>query len=43
VLAVRTLKSDVVVGLSAATEAELDAAGPGWRTDGRHAPVQLRG
>lgn len=42
VLAVRTLKSDVVVGLPAATVRGLDAGRPGWRTDGAHALLQLR-
>ena len=42
VLALRTLKSDVVVGLDAGPVAELDASGAAWRTDGTHALVQLR-
>lgn len=37
----RTLKSDVVAGLSQATVAELDATGQPWRTDGRHAMLQV--
>ena len=44
VAALRTLKSDVVVGLDPATEAALDAAdGDRWRTRGTHALVQVRG
>ncbi|MFD4657258.1 damage-control phosphatase ARMT1 family protein [Kitasatospora sp. NPDC058444] len=41
VAALRTLKSDVVVGLDAATVARLDGTGTPWRTDGRHALVQV--
>jgi hypothetical protein len=37
----RTLKSDVVTGLSPAAVAELDATGEPWRTDGRHALLQV--
>jgi uncharacterized protein with ATP-grasp and redox domains len=37
----RTLKSDVVTGLAPATVAELDATGQRWRTDGRHALLQV--
>jgi Damage-control phosphatase ARMT1-like domain len=37
----RTLKSDVVTGLSPATVAELEATGQPWRTDGRHALIQV--
>src|SRR5581483_3419556 len=40
--ALRTLKSDVVVGISPAKVAELDAASPSWRTDGSHALIQVR-
>ncbi|MEV5646962.1 damage-control phosphatase ARMT1 family protein [Nocardia sp. NPDC052254] len=40
VIALRTLKSDVVVGLTAAQVAELDAGDPRWRTSGEHALVQ---
>ncbi len=43
VAALRTLKSDVVVGLPPAAVARLDAESPGWRTDGSHALVQVRG
>jgi len=43
VAVLRTLKSDVVVGLDPATVAALDPGSPGWRTDGRHALVQVRG
>ncbi|MEU1296000.1 damage-control phosphatase ARMT1 family protein [Streptomyces sp. NPDC005840] len=43
VAALRTLKSDVVTGLTPATEAALDAAeGPRWRTGGTHALIQVR-
>ncbi|MFD8482231.1 damage-control phosphatase ARMT1 family protein [Kitasatospora sp. NPDC059673] len=41
VAALRTLKSDVIVGLDAATVARLDGSGAAWRTDGRHALVQV--
>ncbi|MFG2886720.1 damage-control phosphatase ARMT1 family protein [Streptomyces sp. NPDC048297] len=44
VAALRTLKSDVITGLSASTEAALDAAqgqGQGWRTGGTHALIQV--
>ncbi|WBO63117.1 damage-control phosphatase ARMT1 family protein [Streptomyces camelliae] len=42
VAALRTLKSDVVTGLSAATEAALAAAeGRRWRTSGTHALIQV--
>jgi hypothetical protein len=41
--ALRTLKSDVVVGLASTVEAALDAAEPGrWRTAGTHALIQAR-
>lgn len=43
VAALRTCKSDVAVGLSAATVAELDASEPGWRFAGRHAVIQFSG
>ncbi|MFI9568811.1 damage-control phosphatase ARMT1 family protein [Streptomyces rishiriensis] len=43
VVALRTLKSDVITGLDAATEAALVAAeGQRWRTGGTHALIQLR-
>ncbi|MEV6315687.1 damage-control phosphatase ARMT1 family protein [Streptomyces sp. NPDC051776] len=42
VAALRTLKSDVVTGLSAETVAALDASGEAWRTNGRHALIQVR-
>ncbi|MFF3462302.1 damage-control phosphatase ARMT1 family protein [Streptomyces sp. NPDC002619] len=43
VAALRTLKSDVITGLDAATEAALDAAeGARWRTSGTHALIQAR-
>jgi hypothetical protein len=41
--ALRTLKSNVVVGLDAATIDTLDASGPSWRTDGTYGLVQVRG
>ena len=41
VAVLRTLKSDVVIGLSPATVAELDATGQPWRTDGNHAVIQV--
>jgi hypothetical protein len=42
VAALRTLKSDVVVGLTMETVCGLDASGSGWRTDGTHGLVQVR-
>jgi hypothetical protein len=42
VAALRTLKSDVVVGLSAQMPAALDASHKEWRTSGTHALVQAR-
>jgi hypothetical protein len=42
VAVVRTLKSDVVVGLDPATLARLDATGTPWRTTGTHAVLQVR-
>ncbi|MYW62739.1 DUF89 family protein [Streptomyces sp. SID8379] len=44
VAALRTLKSQVIVGLDARTEQALDAATPdgGWRTGGTHAVIQTR-
>ncbi|MFD5743243.1 damage-control phosphatase ARMT1 family protein [Streptomyces massasporeus] len=43
VAALRTLKSDVITGLDARTEAALDAAeGRRWRTSGTHALIQVR-
>ncbi|MCG6496674.1 protein-glutamate O-methyltransferase family protein [Kitasatospora sp. A2-31] len=41
VVALRTLKSDVIVGVDPATVARLDGSGTPWRTDGRHAVVQV--
>ncbi|MFE6524679.1 damage-control phosphatase ARMT1 family protein [Streptomyces sp. NPDC057794] len=42
VAALRTLKSDVITGLDARTEAALDAAeGRRWRTGGTHALIQV--
>lgn len=41
--ALRTLKSDVITGLTPATEAALVAAeGQRWRTGGTHALIQVR-
>lgn len=43
VAALRTLKSDVITGLDAPTEAALvDAEGQRWRTGGTHALIQVR-
>jgi inosine-uridine nucleoside N-ribohydrolase len=43
VAALRTLKSEVVCGLDATTEAALTAAeGDRWRTAGTHALIQVR-
>ncbi|MDX6354414.1 MAG: hypothetical protein QOF98_1317, partial [Streptomyces sp.] len=42
VLALRTLKSDVVTGLDPRTLAALDATGEPWRTTGAHALIQFR-
>ena len=42
VAALRTLKSEVVVGLDAAAVARLDRSGAPWRTAGTHALVQVR-
>ncbi|MFI5534522.1 damage-control phosphatase ARMT1 family protein [Kitasatospora sp. NPDC051853] len=41
VAALRTLKSDVIVGITPAKLAELNASGSGWRTAGTHALVQV--
>jgi hypothetical protein len=41
VAAVRTLKSEVVVGLTESTLAELNDRQPGWRTAGTHGLVQV--
>jgi hypothetical protein len=41
VAVVRTLKSDVIVGLDPATLARLDATGTPWRTTGTHAVIQV--
>jgi hypothetical protein len=42
VVALRTLKSDVVAGLSGDVLARLEATGEPWRTDGTRALVQVR-
>ncbi|MCH0561643.1 damage-control phosphatase ARMT1 family protein [Streptomyces sp. MUM 2J] len=42
VAALRTLKSDVITGLDAATEAALAAGQQRWRTGGTHALIQVR-
>ena len=43
VAALRTLKSDVTIGLDTRTETALDAAGgQRWRTSGTHALIQVR-
>ncbi|MYS18861.1 Protein of unknown function DUF89 [Streptomyces sp. DvalAA-14] len=41
-IALRTLKSDVMVGLDASTLAAAEASGEAWRTSGTHAVVQAR-
>jgi uncharacterized protein with ATP-grasp and redox domains len=42
VVALRTLKSDVVVGLDQAAVIELDGTGTAWRTSGSHGLIQAR-
>ncbi|MBV9022319.1 MAG: protein-glutamate O-methyltransferase family protein [Streptomycetaceae bacterium] len=42
VIALRTLKSDVIVGLDAQTLATLEATEEAWRTSGTHAVIQGR-
>ncbi|MFE9426605.1 damage-control phosphatase ARMT1 family protein [Kitasatospora sp. NPDC006697] len=42
VAALRTLKSDVIVGLDPAALAGLDATGEAWRTTGKYGIVQVR-
>ncbi|MGP4109294.1 damage-control phosphatase ARMT1 family protein [Streptomyces sp. 4N509B] len=42
VAALRTLKCDVVCGLTPEREAALDATGETWRSSGQHALVQVR-
>jgi hypothetical protein len=42
VAALRTLKSDVVVGLEPGTEQRLTSTDPNWRTSGTHALIQFR-
>lgn len=42
VAALRTLKSDVLVGVPAQVAAGLDATGEPWRTTGTHAMIQVR-
>jgi Damage-control phosphatase ARMT1-like domain len=42
VVALRTLKSDVIVGLDAATVERLDELDKSWRTRGKYAVVQFR-
>ena len=42
VLALRTLKCEVVAGLDPSTEARLDATGTPWRTSGDHGLIQYR-
>ncbi|MFE6049404.1 damage-control phosphatase ARMT1 family protein [Kitasatospora sp. NPDC056446] len=41
VAALRTLKSDVIVGVDPGTVARLDGTDTPWRTDGRHAVIQV--
>lgn len=40
--ALRTLKSDVAVGVDPDHLAHLEATAPGWRTDGTHAVIHVR-
>jgi len=42
-LALRTLKSEPIVGVSAAAAGALDAADPSWRVNGRRAVAALGG
>jgi hypothetical protein len=42
VVALRTLKSDVVVGLDPARLADLDGTGTAWRTSGTYGLIQAR-
>jgi hypothetical protein len=42
-LALRTLKSDAVVGLATGQAAELDASEPEWRVNGRYGVMQYAG
>ncbi|HST80423.1 MAG TPA: damage-control phosphatase ARMT1 family protein [Kineosporiaceae bacterium] len=42
VVALRTLKSDVIVGLDPAAITELDGTGTAWRTSGSHGLIQAR-
>ncbi|MGH3823795.1 MAG: damage-control phosphatase ARMT1 family protein [Pseudonocardiaceae bacterium] len=42
VAALRTLKSDVIVGLAEPVLSRLDSTGEQWRTNGTHALVQVR-
>jgi hypothetical protein len=42
IVALRVLKSDVVVGLDPTTERSLDGTGRPWRTSGSHALIQAR-
>ncbi|MGH7866108.1 MAG: damage-control phosphatase ARMT1 family protein [Candidatus Dormibacteraceae bacterium] len=40
--ALRSLKSDVALGLTSATVAKLEATGSNWRTEGTHGVIQCR-
>ncbi|MFW6328845.1 MAG: ARMT1-like domain-containing protein [Alkalispirochaetaceae bacterium] len=40
-LFLRTMKSDCLAGVEAATVSDLDRSAPGWRTDGRRGVIQL--
>jgi Damage-control phosphatase ARMT1-like domain len=42
VAALRTLKSDVAVGVLPERVAHLESTAPGWRTDGTHAVIHVR-
>jgi hypothetical protein len=41
-VALRTLKSDVAVGVDPDRLTHLEATAPGWRTDGTHAVIHAR-
>lgn len=41
VAVLRTLKSDVIVGLDAETTTRLDTSETAWRTNGHHAVIQV--
>jgi hypothetical protein len=39
-VALRTMKSDPILGLAAGTRERLDAEDPGWRVQGRRGVIQ---